>query len=124
MFEHFVVVGTYSGRFSGLVWPPPAPGWPETDSPRNMMATSGVETKIRAVGTRFVVIFHFWETIWSTTLPPCPPPLDASQISFLKLDGPQKNLISVEFRCRPALIIDITSFRGRPLPDSGAAKPW
>ena len=39
--------------------PPWAPGWPETDSPRKMMASSGVETEIRALGTRFVAIFRF-----------------------------------------------------------------
>ena len=36
-----------------------APGWPETDSPRKMIASSGVETEIRALGTRFVAIFRF-----------------------------------------------------------------
>ena len=38
-----------------------APGWPETDSPRKMIASSGVETEIRALGTRFVAIFRFRE---------------------------------------------------------------
>ena len=38
---------------------PLAPGWPETDSPRKMMANSGVHTQIRALGTRFVAIFVF-----------------------------------------------------------------
>ena len=36
-----------------------APGWPETDSPRKMIASSGVETEIRALGARFVAIFRF-----------------------------------------------------------------
>ena len=36
-----------------------APGWPETDSPRKMIASSGVETEIRALGTRFVAIVVF-----------------------------------------------------------------
>ena len=40
-------------------WPPRAPGWPETDSPRNMIANSRVDTQIRAPGTRFVAIFRF-----------------------------------------------------------------
>ena len=38
--------------------PPRAPGWPETDSPRKMIANSGVETRSRALGTRFVAIFR------------------------------------------------------------------
>ena len=38
---------------------PRAPGRPETDSPRNMIANSGVGTQIRALGTRFVAIFRF-----------------------------------------------------------------
>ena len=46
-------------RFSELFGPPWAPGWPETDSPRKMIANSGVETEIRALGTRFVAIFRF-----------------------------------------------------------------
>ena len=36
-----------------------APGWPETDSPRKIITKSGVETRIRALGTRFVAIFRF-----------------------------------------------------------------
>ena len=40
--------------------PPWAPGWPETDSPRKMMANSGVDTRIRALGTRFVAIFRLY----------------------------------------------------------------
>ena len=42
-----------------IVWPPRAPGWPETDSPRKMKARSGVHTQVRALGTRFVAIFRF-----------------------------------------------------------------
>ena len=38
-----------------------APGWPETDSPRKIITKSGVETRIRALGTRFVAIFRFRE---------------------------------------------------------------
>ena len=45
----------YSGRFG----PPRAPGWPETDSPRKIITKSGVETRIRALGARFVAIFRF-----------------------------------------------------------------
>ena len=41
--------------------PPRALGWPETDSPRNIITKSGVETRIRALGTRFVAIFRFRE---------------------------------------------------------------
>ena len=37
-----------------------APGWPETDSPRKTIASSGVETQIRALETPFVAIFRFW----------------------------------------------------------------
>ena len=48
-------------KFSGRFGPPRAPGWPETDSPRKMIASSGVETRIRALGTRFVAIFRFRE---------------------------------------------------------------
>ena len=44
------------GRFS----PPWAPGWPETDSPRKTIANSGVETRIRALGTHFVAIFRLY----------------------------------------------------------------
>ena len=35
-----------------------APGWPETDSPRKMIASSGVETEIRALGACFMAIFR------------------------------------------------------------------
>ena len=38
-----------------------APGWPETDSPRKIITKSGVETRIRALGARFVAIFRFRE---------------------------------------------------------------
>ena len=58
-----------SVRFLGLFGPPWAPGWPETDSPRKMVGTSGVETRIRALGTPFVTIFRFWKNFWSTTPP-------------------------------------------------------
>ena len=40
-------------------WAFRAPGWPETDSPRKIITKSGVETRIRALGTRFVAIFRF-----------------------------------------------------------------
>ena len=53
--------GEFSVRFSDFFGPPRAPGWPETDSPRKMIASSGVETEIRALGTRFVAIFRFRE---------------------------------------------------------------
>ena len=36
-----------------------APAWPETDSPRKIITKSGVETRIRALGTRFVALFRF-----------------------------------------------------------------
>ena len=39
--------------------PPRALGWPETDFLRKVIAKSGVETRIRALGTRFVAIFRF-----------------------------------------------------------------
>ena len=39
--------------------PPWAPGWPETDSPRKMIANSWIETEIRVLGLRFVAIFCF-----------------------------------------------------------------
>ena len=42
-----------------LLLPPWAPGWPETDSPRKMIASSGVEIEIRATGTPFAAIFRF-----------------------------------------------------------------
>ena len=49
----------FLGDVCGFFGLPRAPGWPETDSPRSMMASSGVETEIRALGTRFVAIFRF-----------------------------------------------------------------
>ena len=58
VFEFWVILGNCSGRLSRLFWPPRAPGWPETDSPRKMIANSGVETKIGALGTRFVATFR------------------------------------------------------------------
>ena len=58
-FEVFVAFGKKSGRFSIFVGPPRALEWPETDSPRKMIANSGVETRIRALGTRFVATFRF-----------------------------------------------------------------
>ena len=36
--------------------PPPAPGWPETESPRKTVANSGVETQLGALGTHVVVV--------------------------------------------------------------------
>ena len=47
-------------QFAVRVGPPRAPGWPETDSPRKTIASSGVETQIRALETPFVAIFRFW----------------------------------------------------------------
>ena len=47
------------GKFSGRFGPPWVPGWPETDSLRKIITKSGVETRIRALGTRFVAIFRF-----------------------------------------------------------------
>ena len=58
-FEFWVILGNCSGRLSRLFWPPRAPGWPETDSPRKTIASSGVETRIRALGTRFVAVVPF-----------------------------------------------------------------
>ena len=49
----------FFGEFSGRFGPPRAPGWPETDSPRKIITKSGVETRIRALGARFVAIFRF-----------------------------------------------------------------
>ena len=40
-----------------------APGWPETDSPRKVITKSGVEVRIRALGTRFVAFFLFSENL-------------------------------------------------------------
>ena len=57
--DNFQNIEKFSGRVWGLVGPPRAPGWPETDSPRKMIASSGVGTQIRALGTRFVAIFRF-----------------------------------------------------------------
>ena len=59
-FEHFRIFGNFSGRFSGTDGPPQALGWPETDSPRKMMASSGVEIEIGALGTRFVATFRLY----------------------------------------------------------------
>ena len=46
-------------KFSGRFGPPWVPGRPETDSLRKIITKSGVETRIRALGTRFVAIFRF-----------------------------------------------------------------
>ena len=35
-----------------------APGWPDTDSPRKIITKSGVETRSRALGTRFAASFR------------------------------------------------------------------
>ena len=43
-----------SGRFG----PPRAPGWPETDSPQEIITKSGVETRIRALGARVVAVLR------------------------------------------------------------------
>ena len=57
--EEFQTFWKIFGTIFWIFWPPRVPGWPETDSPRKMMASSGVETEIRALGTRFVAIFRF-----------------------------------------------------------------
>ena len=44
--------------FLGRVGPPKAPGWAGTDSPRKLLHENGVETQIRALGTRFVAMFR------------------------------------------------------------------
>ena len=62
----------------GAFW---APGWPETDSPRKIITKSGVETRIRALGIRFVTFFRFWKTFGAQ------PPPDASRDFFWKLPG-------------------------------------
>ena len=49
----------FRGEFWGFFGPPRAPGWPETDSPRKVIASSGVDTQIRALGTRVVAVFRF-----------------------------------------------------------------
>ena len=84
-------IGKYSGRFSGLLGPPWAPGWPETDSPRKMMASSGVETKIGALGNRFVAIFRFWKTFGAQTTPLANPPLTLPDIPSIFIQGGCKN---------------------------------
>ena len=61
-----------------LFGPPRAPGWPETDSPRKLRADSRVETRIRALGTRFVAIFRGWKTFGA---PPLPDPLGTTKSS-------------------------------------------
>ena len=48
--------------------------WLETDSPRKMIASSGVETRIGALGTRFVAIFRLSNTFGAQTSPVLPPP--------------------------------------------------
>ena len=58
-FDHFLFCLSFSKRMSCFFLPPRAPGWPETDSPRKMVANSGVDTQIRALGTRVVAIFRF-----------------------------------------------------------------
>ena len=42
-----------------VFWASRAPGWPETDSPRKVIAGSRVETRIRALGNHSVVMFGF-----------------------------------------------------------------
>merc|ERR1712243_424003 len=51
--------GDVRAIFGNFCWPPRAPGWPETDSPRKTIANSRVETRIRALRTHFVAIFRF-----------------------------------------------------------------
>ena len=63
--EIFDLLVTLPGGFRTFFGPPRAPGWPETDSPRKMMASSGVDIQIRALRTRFVAIFRFWKN-WKT----------------------------------------------------------
>ena len=58
--------------------PPRAAGWPETDSPRKMIASSGVETKVGASGIAFVAIFRCWKTVGAPPL--SNPPLTLPEV--------------------------------------------
>ena len=55
----FEILGKSPGRCSGLFRPPWAPGWPETESLLKVIANSGVDIQIQALGTHFVAIFRF-----------------------------------------------------------------
>ena len=48
---------TQSGRLSGHVGPPRAPGRPQMDAPRPAVRFSAVLVEIRALGSHFVAIF-------------------------------------------------------------------